>query len=214
MLVGHGATTRNGEVPRRLRRAWHMARGTMRCGIWGSERSSVGMRFALGRVMKHLAMLVSVTLASCGDVASPAPVPLPESSAESDAGTTIHPPNGDCENGSLSFGPVALPVANVGTPYDERLLTHAESGWYGVMYSHGGVDVEALPAGLTVQGKADPRVTGVPRHPGRFTFTVDAIHSRDSNGCSTMPDPHEFVLDVVDELADGGTDASSAPRPR
>lgn len=117
---------------------------------------------------------------------------------------------GDCENGSLRYGPRALPPATRGATYEVRLSEHAEPDWRGAGYHAG-----TLPPGFDLEGTTRDTLTlrGVPAEAGSFELTVYAIHDRDSNGCSTMPDPHTFHLDVVDGDAGADADASADASP-
>jgi hypothetical protein len=128
--------------------------------------------------------------------------------AQDKTGGIMTPPPGEgqCENFSLTFGSVTLPAAVKGTTYDIRLHDYAQDGWYGDEYSP-----ESLPPGLELTTHApasDPVLRGVPTEAGSFRFVIRAVHGLDGNGCSTMPDPHPFVLDVAE--ADGGADAADA----
>lgn len=131
--------------------------------------------------------------------------------APSDSGVSgVEWQEGTCENFSLTFGPVTLPSASKGKPYEVHLKEHAESGWYGVTH-----DSEGLPPGLELTRGPYPILRGIPISVGSFEFSVYATHDIDSNGCSTMPDPHGFRLDIEDE-GDGGTEAGipDLPGPR
>jgi hypothetical protein len=130
------------------------------------------------------------------------------------APTTDVPPRDDgfCENGSLDFGPATLPSGPKGVAYRVVLGDYAEDGWYGESY-YGSSN--ALPPGLKLTGKSPKSalvVEGVPTKAGSFELTVYAGHGLDSNGCSTMPDPHTFTLEITDGDAGyadaGSTDAS------
>jgi hypothetical protein len=90
--------------------------------------------------------------------------------------------------------------------YEARLRDYADREWGGLEYSLSNAD--SLPPGLDLTStdlKTDPVLRGVPTSAGSFAFTVLAVHGTDSNGCSTMPDPHSFQIDITD--ADGGSDA-------
>jgi hypothetical protein len=123
-----------------------------------------------------------------------------------DAGVTTQFPPGTCENGSLSFGPYTLVSTFVGAAYSVDLRDYASSEWSGVEYS-----ADDLPPGISLASVDEPRLTGKATKSGQFTFTVAALHGVSSNGCSTMPDPASFVLDVGGDATavDAGADASS-----
>ena len=114
----------------------------------------------------------------------------------------VEPP-GTCENFSLHFGPATLPPASKGTTYEVALRTYADREWRGLQYK-----AASLPPGLALAtSPVDALVLrGVPITSGVFDFDVYAIHGSDSNGCSTMPDPHKFHLEIGD--GDAGADAA------
>src|SRR5262249_54742090 len=101
----------------------------------------------------------------------------------------------------LEFGPVTLPRATREQAYRINLHDVAQPGWHGMQYEAG-----ALPPGLKLVSGPQPLLAGIPTTAGAFHFVVYAVHGVDANGCSTMPDPHDFRLEGVD--ADAGTDAS------
>jgi hypothetical protein len=69
-----------------------------------------------------------------------------------------------------------------------------------------------VPEGFEVTGhtKSTLVLRGTPTKVGTITFTVYAVHGRASNGCSTMPDPHAFSLEILDEPEPGLMDAGIA----
>lgn len=137
--------------------------------------------------------------------AGPAASPERDAQRTSDAGAVERPGSGQCGNGSLTFGPVTLPSASKGTTYEVRLRDYADPDWFGLEYAMS--DADALPPGLELTSSPDPVLRGVPTSAGSFELTVSAIHGTDSNGCSTMADPHSFRLDIAD--VDGGADAGA-----
>jgi hypothetical protein len=164
----------------------------------------------LSRVRFGAALFVVCALGACGSEiergAGSARSPkedVPSKSGAGPAGTAERAGAGKCENFALDFGPVTLPSGSKGASYEVRLKDHAEPGWSGVVYfESSGRD---LPAGLELTGSSDPVLQGVPTSAGSFEITVLAGHGKDSNGCSTMPDPHVFRLDIADP--DGGIEA-------
>lgn len=110
---------------------------------------------------------------------------------------------GTCENGSLTFDRVTLPSASKGEGYEVRLRDYADPAWRGLEYR-----ADALPPGLELTDSPPdaPILRGVATAVGSFDVVVYAVHGIDSNGCSTMPDPQPFRLEVTegDAGADGG----------
>ena len=110
-----------------------------------------------------------------------------------------------CENGSLHFGPVALPPAMEGAAYSVSLLDYAEEGWIGASY--GGTP----PFGFELDEETLV-LSGTPIVTGLFNFTVEAYHEV-VDGCSTMPDPHDFTIEVLPDVGetDPGTETDTDP---
>lgn len=109
--------------------------------------------------------------------------------------TSGEPPqgdDGDCENGPLFWGPTMLPDAVVGEPYRVDVTEYAEPGWWGVGYSY---DELGSPAWISFDPDTH-EIYGEPPTVGIFNFTIEATFDIDENGCSTIPDPHEFVVRV------------------
>lgn len=120
------------------------------------------------------------------------------------------PEEGRCELGSLSFGPSDLPAAVLGHAYEVDAADYAEEGWRGASYS-----ASSLPEWLAAS-KSGVYLSGVPTETGTFQFTIYAVHDATSDGCSIMPDPHTFRIEVTATAADAGADASAdveLPRP-
>lgn len=158
-------------------------------------------------------LLIGCALAACGSENERSSRSTPSSDAKDETSqrpsgpqTTDRQLEGSCENFSLQFGPATLPPASLGAPYEVRLRDYADRQWSGVKYSasDGAYD---FPAGFELPDPLDPVLRGVPTSAGTFEFAVLALHGLDSNGCSTMPDPHTFRIEVVE--ADGGSDAGA-----
>lgn len=136
-------------------------------------------------------------LVACTTSSSPEPTSTEKTTTPPPPPTPPTPPRqeGQCENFSLSYGPVTLPRAVHGEAYDVMLSEYADSEWRGSSYG----DSYSLPPGLTLIGK-DSReslaLRGTPTTAGSYDFTVSAYHGLDANGCSTMPDPHRFHLEI------------------
>ncbi|MBX3260481.1 MAG: hypothetical protein KF782_12375 [Labilithrix sp.] len=154
-------------------------------------------------------LVIACVLAACAseiEHAGSAAFPKEEAHRTNDAGVVERPGSGSCGNFSLTFGPVTLPSASKVATYEVRLRNYAEPGWYGLEYVEDAA--ETLPPGLELTSTPEPVLRGVPTSAGSFDFTVLAIHGTDSNGCSTMPDPHSFHLDIADvDGIDAGADA-------
>lgn len=111
----------------------------------------------------------------------------------------------DCSNGPLTFGPADLPDAIVGETYEMMLQRHADTRWGGWSY---GVAEGEIPPGLELsESESGPMLEGEPTVAGRYSFTIEAYHELDSDGCSTHPDPHAFNLRVWNADADTDSDA-------
>lgn len=156
-------------------------------------------------------LLIGCLLAACGAEIDRSARSTPSSDEKDeetpkDPEVRQRPEQGSCTNFSLQFGPVTLPPASLGAPYEVRLRDYADPQWSGVKYGASNGPYE-LPVGFELTAPLDPVLRGVPTSAGSFEFGVFAIHGLDSNGCSTMPDPHTFHLEVVD--ADDGTDAGA-----
>jgi hypothetical protein len=153
-----------------------------------------------------LGIVIACVVAACGAkierAADSGASPTGDERGNGDAGVVAPPRAGECGAFSRPFGPVTLPSASKGATYEVRLREYADSEWWGLEYS-----AEDLPPGLELTSTPDPLLRGVPTSAGSFELTVLAIHGKSSNGCSTMPDPHTFRLDVAD--VNGGTDAGA-----
>ena len=122
--------------------------------------------------------------------------------------TEVDPPiieDGFCENGSLDYGPLALPPAVKGREYEAKVSEWADDDWWGTFYYE-----SSLPPGLVLGGDEHHLgslvIRGTPTESGRFEVRLYAGHDVDSNGCSTMPDPHTFEIEIYETDLDAGTD--------
>jgi hypothetical protein len=161
-------------------------------------------------------LLIAVTMSGCdsrdegaveeGDTSSTGSMESADGSDGSSSGSSSGGPSlppdpsdsGPCSNGPLEYGPLELPSGTLDERYDVSLLQQGDSQWGGWGY---GLSSGELPPGLELS-TSDARLSGEPTATGVFEFVVEAYNEPDDSGCSTHPDPHAFVLHVVEPEAD------------
>jgi hypothetical protein len=153
--------------------------------------------------------MITLALAACGSTSSTSTSPATDASSTPPEGGVVRPPTGDCTMFSRRFGPVTLPAATLGSPYSEALRDYADREWFGREYQISYVN--GLPPGLELTSKLDPILRGAPTTLGSFEFDVEAYRDSTSGGCSFMPDPQTFRIEVTD--GDGGADAGPEAGP-